>query len=328
MGRARVQVRDGLFVEDDGRKFALDPKRPVRSDYVFFSHAHLDHMSVPSGRSRVISSRETKLLAAVRGYELGETSDHSEGVRLLDSGHILGARALYLDDEFLYTGDAAGRERGFLSKCTTKKARVLLMETTFGSSAYVFPPTPELERQVNTLISDIFDKGRPVVLMGYPLGKAQVLTYLFSTWGPMFFHEQIAQINAIYRTCGIALKDGESVNSSTAGELPHGPWVMLAPMMNPRSKFISILKKQYGAVTVAFSGWASGEGYRRMIGSDHAFPLSDHCDYSELMKLVHDVSPEVVYTTHGFAVEFAADLRQEGYDAKPLSGYQSNLSDF
>ena len=317
-----------MFVEDGDLKFALDPRRPVRSDFVFFSHAHFDHMSVPSRRSRVISSRETKMLASVRGYELGETFERIEGVKLLDSGHILGARALSLGDEFLYTGDAAGRERAFLSKCKTKKARVLLMETTFGTSEYIFPPTSALVKKVNTLIGEVFDKGRPVVLMGYPLGKAQVLTYLFSAWGPIYFHEQIAQINDIYRECGIALKQGGSVNSSTLGDLPHGPWVMLAPMMNSRSRYISVLKKQHGAVTIAFSGWATGEGYRRMMGADHAFPLSDHCDYSELLKLVHDVSPEVVYTTHGSAEEFAADLRREGYDAKPLNGYQSNLSDF
>ncbi len=34
-----------------------------------------------------------------------------DGVSLLESGHILGARVLYIEDEFLYTGEAAGRER-------------------------------------------------------------------------------------------------------------------------------------------------------------------------------------------------------------------------
>ncbi len=328
LGRTRIYVRNGLFVEHESKKFALDPQMPVNSDYVFYSHAHLDHMSVPRESSRVFSSAETRLLASVRGYELGETLDHSEGVRLLDSGHILGARALSLAEEFLYTGDAAGRPRAFLSKCRTRKAKTLLMETTFGSSEYIFPPTANLLKQVNGLIAEIFDKGRPVVLMGYPLGKAQVLTYLFSSWGPMFFHEQVAQINEIYLGCGIALKQGPSVNSSSISDLPQGPWIMVAPMMNHSTGFVSALKKRHGAVTMAFSGWARGEGYRLMMGADHAFPLSDHCDYSELLQLVHDVSPEVVYTTHGFAEEFARDLRREGFDAKPIAGYQSNLSDF
>ncbi len=111
LGRARVYARDGIFVEHENKRFALDPPMPVKSDYVFYSHAHLDHMSVPSESSSVFSSAETKLLASVRGYELGETLDRSDGVRLLDSGHILGARALSLAEEFLYTGDAAGRPR-------------------------------------------------------------------------------------------------------------------------------------------------------------------------------------------------------------------------
>ena len=56
--------------------------------------------------------------------------------------------------------------------------------------------------------------------------------------------------------------------------------------------------------------------------------MSDHCDYAELLRLVKEVSPEVVYTTHGFTNEFARTLRGEGYDAKPLDGYQAALSDY
>jgi len=88
------------------------------------------------------------------------------------------------------------------------------------------------------------------------------------------------------------------------------------------------LKKQFGAVLVAFSGWALGGGYSRSLGVDYAFPLSDHCDYPELVRLVQDVSPELVYTTHGFAREFAGDLRRMGFAARTLAAYQSSLFDY
>ena len=91
---------------------------------------------------------------------------------------------------------------------------------------------------------------------------------------------------------------------------------------------MSRLKRDHGAVLVAFSGWALGGGYRYALGFDYAFPLSDHCDYPELMRLVQEVSPEVVYTTHGFAAEFASDLRRVGFAARPLAPYQSSLTEF
>ena len=110
--------------------------------------------------------------------------------------------------------------------------------------------------------------------------------------------------------------------------LAAGPWVMVAPMMSSRSRVAQRLKKEHGAALVAFSGWAADPGYAYSIGADYAFAVSDHCDYRELVALAKEVSPEQVYTTHGFTEEFAQDLRKLGFDAKPLSGYQAFLSDY
>jgi putative mRNA 3-end processing factor len=316
------------MVEQGVTRYALDPKAPVSSDYTFVSHAHMDHVEKPHPKARVLASKETVILSRARGVELG-TNTHAlpDGVSLLDSGHILGARALYIEDELLYTGDAAGRERAFMSRCRTKKAKVLITETTFGDPRYVFPPLDETVKLVNEMIGHTFDRGRPVVLMGYPLGKSQILSYLFSSWNPFFVHESVAQMNGIYMESGVPLKGAKTI-ARTLEELPQGPWVMVAPMMSGRNKLAQKLKKEYGAVLAAFSGWAAERGYGRYLGADYAFPVSDHCDYPELLQLVRDVSPEVVYTTHGFTNEFARTLRGEGFDAKPLDGYQAALSDY
>ena len=130
-----------------------------------------------------------------------------------------------------------------------------------------------------------------------------------------------------HRAFGVDLRKETEVGGEQEN-LPNGPWLMVAPVMNRRNKFMTRLKKEYGAISVMFSGWAIRPGYVPMVGADHAFPMSDHCDYAELLKLVDEVSPETVYTTHGFAEEFALDLRKRGYDAKPLEGYQSSLSDY
>ena len=135
-------------------------------------------------------------------------------------------------------------------------------------------------------------------------------------------------MNDIYRESGVPLmKEAASIPPTLAG-LPQGPWVMVAPMMSSRNKVASRLKKEHHAVLAAFSGWAIDRGYGGFLGADYSFPISDHCDYAELLRLAKEVSPETVYTTHGFTKEFAKTLRHEGFDAKPLDGYQTALSDY
>ena len=329
MTRTRVSLGHNIIVELGATRFALDPREPTRADYTFVSHAHMDHVEAPHPKTKVLASDQTVVLARARGVELAPNwGKPQEGVSLLDSGHILGARALCIEDEVLYTGDAAGRERAFMGKCRTKKAKVLITETTFGDPRYVFPPLDQTLKLVNEMIARAFDRGRPVVLMGYPLGKSQILSYLFSSWTPFFVHESVARMNRIYVDSGVPLKgEAKAIDRSLEG-LPQGPWVLVSPMMSSRNGLAVRLKKEHGAVLAAFSGWAMGRGYREYLGADYSFPLSDHCDFSELLHLVEDVSPEVVYTTHGFTKEFARTLRHEGFDAKPLDDYQSALSDY
>jgi len=324
-----VSANGGIQVDHGKTRFMLDPHGASRADYVFVSHAHVDHMHTPSKNERVIASEVTKELAGARGYDLGDTLEEVEGVELLDSGHILGSRAIRIADEVYYTGDASGRARAFLGKCKTRQARVLVMETTYGVPEYTFPQTAKLVKEVNALVASAYDRGLPVVLMGYPLGKAQLLSYFFSSWDPVYYHTKVFAMNRIHIEHGVPLKPGKVYDpAKDPDSLPHGPWLMVSPMSSGRGKTMAHLKKKYGAVLVAFSGWALGGGYSRSMGADYSFPLSDHCDYPELVKLVEAVSPEMVYTVHGFANEFARDLRKMGFSARPLAAYQSSLSDF
>src|SRR4029079_4450459 len=67
------------------------------------------------------------------------------------------------------------------------------------------------------------------------------------------------------------------------------------------------------------SGWAVEPNaiYRYQV--DAAFPLSDHADYDDLLRYVELVQPQRVLTLHGFAAEFARDLRDRGIEAWPLT---------
>jgi putative mRNA 3-end processing factor len=54
------------------------------------------------------------------------------------------------------------------------------------------------------------------------------------------------------------------------------------------------------------------------MGLDYAFPMSDHCDYFELVEAVKACAPDKVYTFHGFAEEFAESLKKMGFDAESV----------
>src|SRR5213078_4215189 len=56
------------------------------------------------------------------------------------------------------------------------------------------------------------------------------------------------------------------------------------------------------------------------------FPLSDHADYNDLIRYVDLVQPKRVLTLHGFAAEFARDLRERGIEAWALS--EENQTEF
>src|SRR6185312_3696884 len=65
--------------------------------------------------------------------------------------------------------------------------------------------------------------------------------------------------------------------------------------------------------------WALDPGATYRYQCDAAFPLSDHADYTDLVRYVELVQPRRVLTLHGFAAAFAADLRERGVEAWALS---------
>jgi putative mRNA 3-end processing factor len=166
----------------------------------------------------------------------------------------------------------------------------------------------------------MYDLGIPVILMGYTLGKAQLLTKLFGHWDPVYIYDSVAKMNSVYSELGVQLKS--AVTHSEAKERgllsKNRPWIMVAPLMSAKSAFVKEMKDRYGAVTIGFTGWAAGSRYKYMTGLDYVMPLSDHCDYKELVTAVKQCRPEKVYTFHGFAAEFAKALREMGFDAEPV----------
>ena len=164
-------------------------------------------------------------------------------------------------------------------------------------------------------------------MMGYQLGKAQTITQLFGHWSPLYFHDSVKQMNDLHNKLGVKLSEGMGhTEAQNKGLLDKKPWIMVAPMMSEKNPFIREMKSKYGAVTIGFSGWAKSTRFSFGRRADYSIPLSDHCDFDELVEMVTKSGAEKVYTIHGFVEEFAQHLRTLGIDAQPLR--ENSLDDY
>ena len=297
---------------------------------MFVSHAHSDHTA---NHAEVFLSEPTRCLMNARVP--GERKEHAlawgervdlrdprfgrprEGfLTLLPAGHILGSAMSLLECEegsLLYTGDFQLRASLAAEACQPRPADVLVMETTFGRPKYVFPPAAEVLQSVQRFCREALDNDEVPILLGYSLGKAQeILASLLDAGLPVLLTDPVLKMTRVYQELGMSFPAYRGVGSgSAAGH------VVLAPPGGD----LAALKRRVGPARVAvLTGWAMDSGCQFRYRVDAAFPLSDHADYPGLMEFVRRVSPRVVYTLHGFAAEFAADLRAEGVEAWALTG--------
>ncbi|MGQ9596961.1 MAG: MBL fold metallo-hydrolase RNA specificity domain-containing protein [Thermoproteota archaeon] len=308
---------------DMGRAF-LRGYSEMAPNYLFISHAHFDHLSRSSTQDgEAVCSEETFLLATLRGLKLKRAS--SNPFSLLDSGHILGSKAILIESDrggILYTGDVNYSPMEGIHKQTFPKVHFLITESNYGRPDMVFPSKNELLKEIVDYVHEMTRKNRPLVLMGYPLGKLQHLQMLldpvFQEAIETYASPSIVSYNEIYGLFSIRI-DRKRFFSSQSLELPKDRcWVLYYPNVSGRNAFMQMLKRKYGAILVSFSGRSILKGYEDMLAVDKAFPLSDHADFNGLLKIVEETAPEKVFTVHGFSKEFSHELRKLGYDSHAL----------
>jgi putative mRNA 3-end processing factor len=320
-----------ILLKSDKVKIYLDPSHIIDEELIFISHAHTDHLLNKKQlkkfnlKNKIISSPETSAIANLRGYSIMDYLGSCEDVQLIDNGHILGSKGLLVNNKIFYTSDLSTRKRAFLKKPEIPKVETLIIESTFGKPEYQFPPLDQIIHQVNSLISEMYARGIPVILMGYSLGKAQILTSLFGTWKPLIVHDDIYRFNEIYKNFGITLEDSIPLSNAKEKEiLNKKPWILIYPLTSGKHNFIAYLKERYGAITVGFSGWAINKNYSNFMNLDYVIPFSDHCDFNELVEVVKKSKPEKIFTTHGFQKEFARYLNFIGFNAEPVDKQKMN----
>jgi len=315
-----IDVRYARGLELPHQGLWLDPSeaRP----FAFVSHAHADHIAA---HAEVIASAGTaRLMRARLGgtrrehlLEFGQTMRHGNfQITLLPAGHIFGSAQAFIESDgasLLYTGDFKLRPGLSAEPAQWRSADTLIMETTYGLPKYRLPPTEEVIARMVAFCQDTIHDGAVPVLFGYSLGKAQeILCALLAAGLTPMLHGAVFKMTEIYRQ----LKPG-----FPAGYVPYAAdevagKVLVCPPSANRTLMVTRIKNRRTAV---LTGWALDPGATYRYQCDAAFPLSDHADYTDLVRYVELVQPRQVLTLHGFASAFAADLRERGVEAWALS---------
>lgn len=314
-----IEYRKGLHLPAAG--LWLDPWTP--RDRAFVSHAHSDH----TGRHRhlICTAPTARLMQARMGGDIGQMDILPFGERrvfgpwagtLFPAGHVLGSAQLFYEDDqgsLLYTGDFKLRKGLSSEVFQAPQADTLVMETTYGLPHYIFPPAETVIADVLKFCTEALEDGETPVLLGYALGKAQeILAALHSAGLPIMLHGSVYTVAQVYEEFGITFPAYEKYDP----EKVSGHVLICPPSANGSRQLTRIKKRRVAVLT----GWALDAASRYRLQVDAAFPLSDHAGYDDLMQLVETVQPRRVLTLHGFAQEFARDLRARGLDAWALTG--------
>ncbi|MCU0796155.1 MAG: ATP-dependent DNA ligase [Akkermansiaceae bacterium] len=322
-----VEFHRGIHLPEVG--LWLDPwdAKPL----AFVSHAHADHFSrhelaiCTATTARLVRARyhfpEDRLLG-LADHQPHEIAGHR--LRLLPAGHICGSAMIHITRlrdgaTLLYTGDFKVRRGRTCEPASFLQADQLILETTFGLPQFVFPPALEVETAVLRFVHNAFNDGDVPILLGYSLGKAQEALALLHEHGiPAALHPKVAEMTQACRLAGVScLPEPLVLDEALAASLPPGTAVIAAPN-TVRSKLLRAIPQRR---TAMLSGWAltPGAAYRYRV--DDAIPLSDHADHPGLLECIQRVRPKRVLTVHGYAREFAAELRRRGIDAWSAQGH-------
>ena len=313
----------GLFLTETN--LALDVTR--RQKLGFMSHAHADHIArhelglcTPDTaalfRHRRGQHHRIKELPYRKPVEFGPLR-----LTTYPAGHCLGSAMLLAETEkmsLLYTGDYKLGPSVTSEPAELLHADILVMESTFGKPKYRLPPREETIAQLIELVQDILKSGRTPIIHAYALGKAQEVTKLLTNAKiPVQQHPMTFAVSEVYRECGMDL----GAVSEFKGTWNPGSAVITLPRGMKTFRLAGI----DDPVSIAVTGWAidSSTKYRQKV--DHALPLSDHADFTQLLETAERVNADAIYCTHG-PREFVEHLRAEGFNAFPVTGsYQTRM---
>jgi len=321
----------GKHVACDG----FDETKPLR----VVTHAHSDHMiglkqSLKECEATVMTPATKDLIDALKGplfLMAGEvkTLRYGEGFMYGDeqltlhyADHILGAAQVLIEDaegtRILYSSDFR------LPETQVVESDILVMEATYGHPYRVRPFKKTVESILVSLVEQGLKNG-PVYLFGY-YGKLQEVMQILHRVGvrvPFVVPEKVFRVSKICERYGMRL--GRYLLSSDE-EVQ-----LMAQKREPYLAFYHMGSRRYvgrDALRICLSGWEFESPYRRIAENEYIVALSDHSDFTELLKYVEESNPKLVVTDNyrfGDAVALAREIqRRLSIPAKPLPTNRSS----
>ncbi|MDE1761718.1 MAG: hypothetical protein KGH78_00805 [Candidatus Micrarchaeota archaeon] len=291
------------------------------SNLDFVSHAHSDHTNRAKNGREILASAETKALIETRKRIRVNLSEVPANIELLDSGHILGSKQLYIDSpEFgysvVYTGDYQMQKSPTASNIKVNEADVAILDSTYPDPGIVFDEREETIDTIQYYVRNKMDKG--IVIFGaYSLGKAQELVSIMNGIGiTPAVSKGISALNGVYSEFGIKLGYASAYDpDSNFEQLLKENFVGVVETQRLRElagRLSAVYNKR--VYTAVATGWAKCFKF----DTDVQFALSDHADFGQALDYLQMANPKLVYAVGKESRMMAKSLEKHGYNAAPL----------
>jgi putative mRNA 3-end processing factor len=322
----------GLFCTTGN--FFIDAWKPT--PVCLITHAHGDHAYW--GHDLYIASPEN---VKIIQHRLGKDTpcqvlDYGKKIKLGNcwvslhpAGHILGSSQIRIEDKNGVTVISGDYKRAIDPTCRpfeVIECDIFVTESTFALPIYQWPSNELIENQIVDWWQENAEKDYPSVLFCYALGKAQRVMNMLKrqTGKTVHLHGAVYSLAKLYSDMGV-----DMINYATVSESAKGSSFKKDLIIAPPSAAGSPWMKRFPSCRIAFaSGWMEVRGTRRRKALDRGFVLSDHADWTALVKTVEESKAKIVLTTHGNSATLARYLREvKGIDARELTGLEANFEE-
>jgi Cft2 family RNA processing exonuclease len=305
-------------------RISLDMREP-EANLNFVSHAHSDHTGGVKKNADILCSEITRDLVQARTKYPLRAVEIPDGVSLLSSGHMLGAKQLCAESEsmgtIVYTGDYQMQKSPVAEEIEVRSADTLIIDSTYPFPNIVFENREEVMTSMQHYVRSKMDRG--CTLFGsYSMGKAQELISICNGMGVSpLVDKNIAKISDVYSKHGVNLDylcRGIEMGI-TDDDFREPVWIVSMHNMNKVRMHVSKMGRKI------FTAVATGFAAMQRFNTDVQFALSDHADFKQALEYISMCSPKRIYTRGSGCDSFARNLRAHGYDAQTLgTGFGKN----
>lgn len=326
----KILYNKNLSITNKNEVVAIDKCRKSKtSEKSLTSHAHSDHFLKTNS---LMSSFETKDIIEktfnknldIEPFTKKEEIIDDVFVTPLNAGHILGSNMFLFENcsgSVLYTGDFKTSNSLLFKGAKAVYADTLIIESTFGKERYIFPNRDQVYLDFSEKINKDLKENKLVLIGGYSLGKSQELIKFVNVYLKEVpaVTKKIFDNSKIYENFNINLGKYDIIDSNNSNN------IFIVPNTLITKELIHILEKQTKKKVKAYI--ASGWNHYRVAES---VPISDHCDYIDLIDFVANVKPKRVFTTHGFSKDLAKAITKElGIFSAPIEEVnKKNIFDY